>query len=167
MLFHREYKGALAPWGSTVLARPVPKVKESKRKENLGRKEYVSNANLVSTSSGSIKARTMRRCTPVFDIETMIEACGSPWNHTQKQVVTRKPRKRLPPHRGIEPLPPAPRSPSQQAAIVMPRRQKVMNHHLEMVMMMMMMEMMNTQEKEQREKQQVQLLEEQPVQRNW
>ena len=58
----------------------------------------------------------MRRCTPVFDIETMIEACGTPWNHTQKQVVTRKTRKRLPPHRGIEALPPAPRSPSQQAA---------------------------------------------------
>ena len=52
--------------------------------------------------------------------------------------------------------------------LVMPRRQKVMNHHLEMVMMMMMMmEMMKTQEKEQREKQQVQLLEERPVQRNW
>ena len=46
----------------------------------------------------------------------MIEACGTPWNHTQKQVVTRKTRKRLPPHRGIEALPPAPRSPSQQAA---------------------------------------------------
>ena len=28
VLFDREYKGALAPWGSTVLARPVPKVKE-------------------------------------------------------------------------------------------------------------------------------------------
>ena len=40
-----------------------------------------------------------------------------------------------------------------------------MNRHLEMVMMMM--EMMKTQEKEQRGKQQVQLLEEQPVQRNW
>ena len=76
----------------------------------------MSNANLVSTSSGIIKARTMRRCTPVFDIETVIEACGTTWNHTQKQVVTRKTRKRLPPHRGIEALPPAPRSPSQQAA---------------------------------------------------
>ena len=32
------------------------------------------------------------------------------------QVVTRKHRPRLPPHRGIEALPPAPRSPSQQAA---------------------------------------------------
>ena len=37
VLFDREYKGALAPWGSTVLARPVQK---SKRKENRGRKEY-------------------------------------------------------------------------------------------------------------------------------
>ena len=60
----------------------------------------------------------MRRCTPTFDIETMIEACGTPWSHNQKQVVTIKPRQRLPPHRGIEALPPAPgpRSPSQQAA---------------------------------------------------
>ena len=52
----------------------------------------------------------------LFDIETMIEACGTPWSHSQKQVVTRRPRKRLPPRRGIEALPPAPRSPSQQAA---------------------------------------------------
>ena len=119
VLFDREYKGALAPWGSTVLARPVPKVKEKGEPWKKGifvGKDHVSNANLVSTSSGIIKARTMRRCTPVFDIETMIEACGTLWNHAQKQVVTRKTRKRLPPHRGIEALPPAPRSPSQQAA---------------------------------------------------
>ena len=117
MLFDREYRGALAPWGSTVLAKPLPKVKEKGEPWKKGifvGKDHVSN--LVSTSSGIIKARTMRRCTPVFDIETMIEACGTPWNHTQKQVVTRKPRRRLPPHRGIEALPPAPRSPSQQAA---------------------------------------------------
>ena len=119
VLFDREYRGALAPWGSTVLAKPLPKVKEKGEPWKKGvfvGKDHVSNANLVSTSSGIIKARTMRRCTPVFDIETMIEACGTPWNHTQKQVVTRKPRRRLPPHRGIEALPPAPRSPSQQAA---------------------------------------------------
>ena len=119
VLFDRKYRGALAPWGSTVLAKPLPKVKEKGEPWKKGifvGKDHVSNANLVSTSSGIIKARTMRRCTPVFDIETMIEACGTPWNHTQKQVVTRKPRRRLPPHRGIEALPPAPRSPSQQAA---------------------------------------------------
>ena len=119
VLFDREYKGALAPWGSTVLAKPLPKIKEKGEPWKKGifvGKDHVSNANLVSTSSGIIKARTMRRCTPVFDIETMVEACGTPWNHSQKQVVTRKPRKRLPPRRGIEALPPAPRSPSQQAA---------------------------------------------------
>ena len=53
--------------------------------------------------------------------ETMIEACGAPWNHTQQQLVSRKQRRRLPPHRGIEQLAlepgaAAPRSPSQQAA---------------------------------------------------
>ena len=119
VLFDREYKGALAPWGSTVLAKPLPKIKEKGEPWKKGifvGKDHVSNANLVSTSTGIIKARTMRRCTPVFDIETMIEACGTPWNHAQKQVVTRKPRRRLPPHRGIEALPPVPRSPSQQAA---------------------------------------------------
>ena len=119
VLFDREYKGALAPLGSTVLSRPVPKIKEKGEPGKKGifiGKDHVSNANLVNTSTGIIKARTMRRCTPVFDIETMIEACGTPWNHTQKQVVTRKTRKRLPPRRGIEALPPAPRSPSQQAA---------------------------------------------------
>ena len=119
VLFDREYKGALAPWGSTVLARPLPKVKEKGEPWKKGifvGKDHVSNANLVSTSTGIIKARTMRRCTPTFDIETMIEACGTPWNHNQKHVVTRKHRPRLPPHRGVEALPPAPRSPSQQAA---------------------------------------------------
>ena len=119
VLFDREYKGALAPWGSTVLARPLPKVKEKGEPWKKGifvGKDHVSNANLVSTATGIIKARTMRRCTPTFNIETMIEACGTPWNHNQKQVVTRKHRPRLPPHRGIEALPPAPRSPSQQAA---------------------------------------------------
>ena len=121
VLFDREYSGALAPWGSTVLAKPIPKIKEKgepwKKGSFIG-KDHVSNANLVSTSTGVIKARTMRRCTPTFDIETMIEACGTPWNHSQKQVMTRKARPRLPPHRGIDALPPAPgaRSPSQQAA---------------------------------------------------
>ena len=117
ILFDREYKGAFAPWGSTVLARPLPRVKEKREPWKKGifvGKDHVSNANLVSTSTGIIKARTMRRCTPVFDIETMIGACGTPWNFTQKQVVTRKPRKRLPAHRGIEALP-TPRSPSQIA----------------------------------------------------
>ena len=40
-------------------------------------KDHVSNANLVSASSGIMKARTIRRCTPVFNVETMIEACES------------------------------------------------------------------------------------------
>ena len=121
VLFDREYRGALAPWGSAVLAKPIPKIKEEgepwKKGHFIG-KDHVSNANLVSTSTGVTKARTMRRCTPTFDIETMIEACGTPWNHSQKQVMTRKARPRLPPHRGIEALPPAPgaRSPRQQAA---------------------------------------------------
>ena len=117
ILFDREYKGALAPWGSTVLNRPLPRVKEKREPWKKGifvGKDHVSNANLVLASTGIIKARTMRRCTPVFDIETMIGACGTPWNFTQKQVVTRKPRKRLPAHRGIEALP-TPRSPSQIA----------------------------------------------------
>ena len=95
VLFDREYKGILAPWESTVLARPVPKIKEKDEPWKKGifiGKDHVSNANLVSTSTGIIKARTMRKCTPVFDIETMIEACGMPWNHTQKQVMTRKTR---------------------------------------------------------------------------
>ena len=119
VLFDRECKGALAPWGSTVLARPLPKVKEKGEPWKKGifvGKDHVSNANLVSTSTGIIKARTIRSCTPTFDIETMLEACGTPWNHNQKQGVTRKHRPRLPPRRGIEALPPAPRSPSQQAA---------------------------------------------------
>ena len=121
VLFDREYKGALA--ASTMGKHSVGKATSEDQRERrtleerifVG-KDHVPNANLVSTSSGIIKARTVRRCTSVFDIETMIEACGTPWNHSQKQVVTRRPRKRLPPHRGIEALPPAPRSPSQQAA---------------------------------------------------
>ena len=81
VLFDREYKGALAPWGSTVLAKPLPKVKEKGEPWKKGifvGKDHVSNANLISTSSGIIKARTMRRCTPVFDAETMFQATGTP-----------------------------------------------------------------------------------------
>ena len=58
VLFDRAYKGALAPWGSTVLARPLPKVKEKGEPWKKGifvGKDHVSNANLVSTSTGIIK----------------------------------------------------------------------------------------------------------------
>ena len=108
VLFDREYKGALAPWGSTVLARPLPKVKEKGEPWKKGifvGKDHVSNANLISTSSGIIKARTMRRCTPVFDAETMFQAAGTPWNYAQQAVAGRKQKRRLP-NRGIEALPP-------------------------------------------------------------
>ena len=118
VLFDREYKGALAPLGSTVLARPLPQVKEKGEPWKKGifvGKDHVSNANLISTSSGIIKARTMRRCTPVFDAETMFQAAGTPWNYAQQAIAGRKQKRRLP-NRGIEALPPVPRSPSQQAA---------------------------------------------------
>ena len=97
VLFHREYKEALAPWESTVLAKPVRKVKEkvSLKERNLGWKGSCIEPQLVSTSTEIMNARTIRRCTPTFDIETVIEACGTPGNPNQKQVVT-KPRQRLP-----------------------------------------------------------------------
>ena len=63
VLFDREYKGALAPWGSTVLAKPAPKIKEKGEPWKKGifiGKDHVSNANLVSTSSGIIKASVER-----------------------------------------------------------------------------------------------------------
>ena len=68
-------------------------------------KDVVSNMNLVSTRSRIIKSRTMRQCTPAFDVETLAEACGTSWNHTQEQLSGRsKPTKRLPSSSVIEAL---------------------------------------------------------------
>ena len=53
------------------LAKPVPAVKEKGKawkKGILVGKDLVSNANLVSTLTGIIKARTMRGCAPTFDV---------------------------------------------------------------------------------------------------
>ena len=51
VLFDRECKGTLSPWGSVVLAKPVPKVKEGEPwiKGIFVGKDSVSNLNLVST----------------------------------------------------------------------------------------------------------------------
>ena len=58
VLFDREYRGALTPWKSTVLAKPLPKVEEKDEPGKLGifvEKDLVSNANLVNTSTEIIK----------------------------------------------------------------------------------------------------------------
>ena len=105
ILFDREYKGTLAPWGSVVLAKPLPKVKEKgeswKRGIFVG-KDAVSNLNLVSTRQGIVKCRTMRQCTPRYSIEALSEATGTPWNYVQDSMVGRKATKRLPPSSGIQ-----------------------------------------------------------------
>ena len=105
ILFDREYKGTLAPWGSVVLAKPLPKVKEKgetwKRGIFVG-KDAVSNMNLVSTRQGIVKCRTMRQCTPGYSIEVLAEATGTPWNYVQDSLVGRKSTKRLPPTSGID-----------------------------------------------------------------
>eukprot|EP00439_Symbiodinium_sp_Y106_P061075 s2069_g9.t1 len=105
ILFDREYKGTLAPWGSVVLAKPLPKVKEKGEAWKKGifvGKDAVSNMNLVSTRQGIVKCRTMRQCTPRYSIEVLAEATGTPWNYVQDSLVGRKTNKRLPPSSGIE-----------------------------------------------------------------
>ena len=52
-------------------------------------KDMVSNMSLVSTRSGIIKSRTMRQCSPTFDVETLANACGTPWNYNQEQLTGR------------------------------------------------------------------------------
>ena len=108
VLFDREYKGTLSPWGSVVLAKPVPKVKEKGEPWIKGvfvGKDTVSNVNLVSTRKGIVKCRTMRQCTPLYEVEVLAEATGTPWNYVQDTLVGRKQTKtmkRLPPSSGIE-----------------------------------------------------------------
>ena len=108
VVFDREYKGTLSPWGSVVLAKPVLKVKEKGEPWIKGiffGKDSVSNLSLVSTRKGIVKCRTMRQCTPLYDIEVLAEATGTPWNYVQDTLVGRKPTramKRLPPSSGIE-----------------------------------------------------------------
>ena len=106
VLFGREYKGKLAPWGSVVLGKQLPKVKEKGeawRKGIFVGKDMVSNMNLVSTIQGIIKCRTMRQCTPAYDAAAMAMAAGTPWSHNQQHLVTKsKQNKRLPPTSGLE-----------------------------------------------------------------
>ena len=90
------------------MAKPFPKVRENGKAWKKGifvGKDAVSNINLVRTTNGRIKSRTMRQCTPAFDVGRLAEACGTPWNHTQEQLIGRStPAKRLPPASGIEAL---------------------------------------------------------------
>ena len=61
----------------------------------------------------------MRRCTPRFDVEALVDAARTPWNYIQRNMPQRRPAKRIPPTRGIEGVPLASirdRSLSQQAA---------------------------------------------------
>ena len=106
VLFDREYKGKLAPWGSIVLGKQLPSVKEkgeSWKKGIFVGKDLASNMNLVSTGKGVIKCRTMRQCTPTYDAEAMAVAAGTPWNYDQLHLVTRsKQNRRLPPTSGLE-----------------------------------------------------------------
>ena len=95
ILFDREYKGTLAPWGSVVSAKPLPKVKEKReawRKGILVGKDALSNMNLVSTRKALVKCRTMRQCTPIYDVEVLAEATGTPWNYVQDALVTSRPQ---------------------------------------------------------------------------
>ena len=59
-------------------------------KVSLFGKDSVSNLNLVSTRKGIVKCRTMRQCTPLYDIEVLAEATGTPWNYVQDTLVGRK-----------------------------------------------------------------------------
>ena len=108
VLFDREYKGTLSPCGSVVLAKPVRKVKEKGEPWIKGifvGKDSVSNLNLVSTRKGIVKCRTMRQCAPLYDVEVLAEATGTPWNNVQDTLVGRKQTKtmkRLPTSSGIE-----------------------------------------------------------------
>ena len=92
--------------GSVVLGKQLPSVKEkgeSWKKGIFVGKDMLSNMNLVSTSKGVIKCRTMRQCTPAYDAETMAVAAGTQWNHDQLHLVTRsKQNRRLPPTSGLE-----------------------------------------------------------------
>ena len=56
LVFDREYKGTLVPWGSVVVAKPLPKTKEKGEAWKKGifvGKDMVSNMNLVSARSGN------------------------------------------------------------------------------------------------------------------
>ena len=125
LVFERPYKGALVPWGSVVIGRPLPKLKEKGERWIKGvfvGKDAMSNANLISTSRGIVKTRTIRKCSPEFQVEALINAVGTPWDYKQSTLPARQITKRIPPHRGIEVAPQALEnlgsdySPSQVAA---------------------------------------------------
>ena len=90
MLFDREYKGTIAPWGSVVLRKPPPKVEEGEpwKKGIFVGKDAVSNSNLVSTRDGIVKAKAIRQCTPAFGVEVLAEACGTLWDFKEQAMPT-------------------------------------------------------------------------------
>ena len=72
------------------------------QERNFCGKDAVSKMNLVSTRQGIVKCRTMRQCTPRYDVEVLAEATGTRWNYVQGSLVGRRTTKRLPPRSGIE-----------------------------------------------------------------
>ena len=103
VFFDREYKGTLAPWGSVVLAKPLPKVKE---KVKLGEKEsFCWKGCCKQHELGERRERnceTQNNASVDANVEVLAEATGTPWNYVQDALVGRKPQKRLPSDSGIE-----------------------------------------------------------------
>ena len=59
LVFDREYKGTLAPWGSVVVAKPLPKTKEKGKVWKKGifvGKDIVSNMNRKHTKRNHQKS---------------------------------------------------------------------------------------------------------------
>ena len=91
----RTYKGKLAPFGSAIIAKALPKAQEKGEPWEKGvflGKDYASNLNLVGTSRGVIKARTMRRRADAYQPELLQIAVGAPWDHQLKTLRQRKRR---------------------------------------------------------------------------
>ncbi|CAE7286480.1 unnamed protein product [Symbiodinium sp. CCMP2592] len=91
----RTYKGKLAPFGSAVFGKAVPKTKEKGEPWEKGvflGKDYASNLNLIGTGRGVIKARTMRRCAEAYQPELLQLSVGAPWDHQLKALRFKKKR---------------------------------------------------------------------------
>ena len=93
MIMGRSYHGNIAPWGSTVICKELPKVKEKGEMWTKGifvGKDHLSNLNMISASKGVVKARTMRRCANQYQAEVLLYARGTPWDLTLDAITGRK-----------------------------------------------------------------------------
>ena len=98
-LLDRPYRGRLSPFGSTVIAKPVPVVKtegDSWMKGIFLGRSYSGNLALIGTPEGVIHARSYRACSQMWQPQFVLEMKGVPWNYALDYKAKSRRRGKIP-----------------------------------------------------------------------